>query len=234
MGVRKIQSHLRQMSDKMHAAKAARYVKTGKGEYGEGYQFLGIKVPDLRRYARQCSDLPLADITRLMRSRYHEERLFAVFLLVQLFQRSDEEQRDIIYQTYLVNTHYFNGWDLVDSSAYHIVGPHLENKKRSQLVALAKSDCLWERRISIIATLHFIRLKQYADTLKLARILLKDEQDLIHKAVGWMLREVGIRDLATEVEFLDKHYADMPRTMLRYAIEKFDPEQRRAYLSGSR
>jgi 3-methyladenine DNA glycosylase AlkD len=227
-----IQKQLRALASPETAAILQGFFKTGKGQYGEGDVFLGIKVPVLRALANQHRDAGLDTIARLLESRYHEERLCALLLLMQLFQRADEAGRQAVFDLYLGNTQRINNWDLVDISAPHIVGRHLENRPRKVLHSLARSSLLWERRIAIIATFHFIRLNDFTDTLRIAGLLLHDEHDLMHKAVGWMLREVGKRDLAAEKGFLLRHYHSMPRTMLRYAIERFPEPVRRSYLDG--
>lgn len=216
------------------AASSARFFKTGPGQYGEGDTFIGVRVPDLRKLARECRALPLNEIELLLHSPIHEERLFALLVLVLSVGKCDDDHRKAVYDLYLGNTQYVNNWDLVDSSAPAIVGGYLRDKPRSPLVRLAKSASLWERRIAIIATQHFMRLDEFDDTLTISHLLLGDKEDLIHKAAGWMLREVGERDEAALVAFLDEHAAAMPRTMLRYAIEKFTPEKRRAYLDAGR
>lgn len=230
MALSKPQTELRKLADPAIAKHALRFFKTGKGEYGEGDKFIGVRVPTIRAIAKQHRDLPLKSKLAILKSPYHEERLLALIMLVDQFQRGDAQIRKDIYKHYLANTQYINGWDLVDSSAHQIVGGHLLERKRSKLDTLSKSKMLWERRIAIIATYHFIKHDQYDDTLRLAHNLLHDKEDLIHKAVGWMLREVGNRNKSIEVAFLDKHYRSMPRTMLRYAIEKFDEKQRQHYL----
>ena len=212
------------------AAQSQRFFKTGPGEYGEGEVFIGIRVPDLRALARRCRAMPLPEVAKVLRSPLHEARLCALLILVEQYRRGDETDRAAIYALYLDSTAHINNWDLVDSSAYFIVGPHLERRDRSPLYTLARSASLWERRIAIIATLHFIRGGDFADTLALAALLLRDREDLIHKATGWMLREVGSRDLEAETRFLDQHAAELPRTMLRYAIEKLPPPLRQRYL----
>jgi 3-methyladenine DNA glycosylase AlkD len=174
----------------------------------------------------------LAEINRLLKSSYHEERLCALLILVTKYQRADEAEREAIYRLYLKNTRYINNWDLVDSSAHHIVGAHLEAEDKQILFDLAASRDLWKRRIAIMSTLYFIRQHEFQVTLDLAEILLNDKQDLIHKAVGWMLREVGNRDGKVERVFLKQHYRVMPRTMLRYAIEKFPSHERQRYLKS--
>jgi len=221
---------LRKLADAKVAKSAQRFIKTAKGEYGEGDRFIGVRVPTIRAIARQHRDLGVKTVMPILRSPYHEERLLALIMLVHLFDKGSDVQRGEIYKNYLANTQYINGWDLVDSSAHQIVGAYLLNKKRSKLDTLSKSKLLWDRRISIIATYHFIKRDQFDDTLRLAENLINDDEDLMHKAVGWMLREVGNRDRAVEMSFLDKHHKSMPRTMLRYAIEKFDKQQRQHYL----
>ncbi|MCU7905536.1 MAG: DNA alkylation repair protein [Candidatus Thiodiazotropha sp. (ex Epidulcina cf. delphinae)] len=220
------------LADPSIASHSQRFFKTGKGEYGEGDRFLGIRVPILRQQAKRHQEMPLAEIRRLLKSRFHEERLCALLLLVRKFARGDEKERRAIYQLYMDSTRYINNWDLVDSSAYHIVGVYLADKERHPLYELAVASNLWERRIAIMSTLHFIKNHQFGDTLKLSRQLLDDNQDLIHKSVGWMLREIGNRDRSVTQDFLNKHYKRMPRTMLRYAIEKFPETLRKEYLAG--
>lgn len=209
-----------------------KFFRTGPGGYGEGDVFLGIKVPPLRRIARDFRGLPLTECDRLLASAYHEARLVALFILVDAFKRGEPAMQEAIYRLYLSRTDRINGWDLVDSSAAAIVGGYLLDRDRSILCELARSSSLWERRIAIIATHAFIRKGDFADTLRVADILLEDAHDLIHKAVGWMLREVGKRDREVEEGFLRPRYQRMPRTMLRYAIEKFPDALRLAYLRG--
>ncbi|MBZ0167381.1 MAG: DNA alkylation repair protein [Candidatus Omnitrophica bacterium] len=208
-----------------------RFFKTGPGEYAEGDLFLGVSVPDQRRLAKKYRHLPWTETVTLLKSHYHEERLLALFILIHKFEDGDVLDRGRIYRLYLHHTRYINNWDLVDSSAHKIVGTYLQDQDRKILEKLAHSDNLWERRISIIATFHFIKQGDFGDSLKLAEILLQDPHDLIHKAVGWMLREIGNRDIKTERAFLDRHAARMPRTMLRYAIEKFPQPLRQKYLA---
>jgi len=224
------QKALRKLADPSVAKASQRFIKTGKGEYGEGDKFIGVRVPTIRAIAKQHRELSVKAVMPILHSPFHEERLLALIMLVHLFDKGSDAKRSEVYKNYLANTQYINGWDLVDSSAHQIVGGHLLDKKRSKLDTLSNSKMLWERRISIIATYHFIKHDQFDDTLRLAENLLDDEEDLMHKAVGWMLREVGNRDRAVETRFLDKHYKTMPRTMLRYAIEKFDEQQRQHYL----
>jgi 3-methyladenine DNA glycosylase AlkD len=208
------------------------FFKTGKGEYGEGDVFAGLKVPTQRKVAREFKDLSLADLKELLHSKIHEERLISLLILVNNYERGDEKEKKSIYTFYIKNRMGINNWDLVDLSAPKIVGKYLFDKDKSILFKFASSKNLWERRIAILSTYEFIRNHQYDTTLKIAKILLEDEHDLIHKAVGWMLREIGKKDLKVEEIFLKKHYKKMPRTMLRYAIEKFPEIKRKKYLQG--
>ena len=225
-----ISRELRKHGDTAIAQHSQRFFKTGKGEYGVGDRFLGIRVPMLRQYVRTFRDTPGDEIIRLLASRYHEERLLALLLMVDQYRRGSVSERGWIYRQYLANTRYINNWDLVDSTADKVVGAHLERRSRKPLYVLSKSTSLWERRIAIMATFHFIRMNDFDDTLALCELLLDDDEDLIHKAGGWMLREIGKRDINAEKAFLDRHYASMPRTMLRYAIERFPEADRRVYL----
>ena len=209
-----------------------RFFKTGNGKYGEGDEFLGIKVPVSRKIAKQFTNLSLEEIQELLNSSIHEERLIALFILTEQFRKADAARKKIIYNFYLKNTKRVNNWDLVDLSAEKIIGAYLLDKGTKILFKLARSRNLWERRIAIMSTFHFIKNGLYDTTLEISNILLDDEHDLIHKAVGWMLREVGNRKLVVEEKYLKKHYISMPRTMLRYAIEKFPEEKRQAYLKG--
>ncbi|MCP4625858.1 MAG: DNA alkylation repair protein [bacterium] len=228
-----ITKRLLALGDKEHAAVSQRFFKTGPGEYGEGDVFIGIKVPVLRRLAKEYLDLSLKDIKTILRSKYHEQRLLSLLIMVDQFAKGNQKKKKSIYQLYLKNTEFINNWDLVDTSAHYIVGPYLIDKIRAPLYQLAQSDSLWERRIAIMSTFHYVKNDDFTDTLKIARILLYDQQDLIHKAVGWMLREIGKRQLKEEEAFLKKHYLKMPRTMLRYAIEKFPEPKRQRYLKGT-
>ncbi|MEI6728592.1 MAG: DNA alkylation repair protein [bacterium] len=209
------------------------FFKTGKGEYAEGDKFIGVVVPDQRSVARKhFKQASLDDVQKLLDSPIHEHRLTGLIILTYKFEKGDNAERKLIYDFYLKNTRAINNWDLVDCSAHKIVGQHLIDKDRSILYKLAHSKNLWEQRIAIVSTFAFIRLKDFEDCLNLAEIFLTHEHDLIHKAVGWMLREVGKKDEFVLVSFLNPNYKKMPRTMLRYAIEKF-PEQRRIlYLKG--
>lgn len=228
-----VHSALSDQANPKHAVILQRFFKTGPGDYGEGDIFLGIKVPVLRTIARTHRMLPIDDTVALLASPLHEERLLALMILIDQYERAPDETKSRIFDRYLSNTSRINNWDLVDLSAPHIVGQHLLDKDRRMLRKLARSGNLWERRIAIIATHRFIRNDQFQDTLDIAEILLNDKHDLIHKAVGWMLREIGKRDHACEEAFLRKHYAVMPRTMLRYAIERFPEKLRSAFLHGT-
>ena len=206
------------------------FFRTGPGQYGEGDVFIGVRVPEVRAVCRECRDAPLAAVLALLESRIHEERLLALLLLVHAFERGDDTTRRRIFDAYLAHTAFINNWDLVDLSAYAIVGGYLASRSRAPLARLARSHSLWERRIAIVSTFHFIRRGDLAETLRIADLLLNDPHDLIHKAVGWMLREAGKRDGAALRTFLDARHQRMPRTMLRYAIERFDEPERQRYL----
>ena len=228
-----IVDRLKTMGDPERARVSQRFFKTAPGEYGAGDVFVGLTVPELRKLAKEFQALPLSEVTRLLHSPLHEARLLALFILVRAYARGDEVRRERMYTLYLQNTRFINNWDLVDASAEHIAGAYLKDRDRAALRSLAVSGLLWERRISVMATFHFIKRGEFAETLRIAEQLLRDPEDLIHKAVGWMLREVGKRDLATEEAFLKRHYRCMPRTMLRYAIEKFPEAVRQGYLRGT-
>jgi 3-methyladenine DNA glycosylase AlkD len=208
------------------------FFKTGKGEYGEGDIFAGLKVPVQRKIAKDFRDLSKTEIKQLLASPVHEERLISLFILVEQYEKGSEKEKEKIFKFYLKNRKGINNWDLVDLSAPKIVGKYLLEKDKSILVKFASSKNLWERRIAILSTYEFIRNNNFKPTLEIAEILLNDEHDLIHKAVGWMLREVGKKDLQTEEKFLRKYYKTMPRTMLRYSIEKFPESKRKKYLQG--
>lgn len=212
------------------------FFKTGPGEYGEGDEFIGVIVPDQRKVSRQFKELELGEVQKLLDSKVHEHRLTALFIMTLLFEKADDTTREKIYHLYLKNVikGNVNNWDLVDSSAHKIVGAYLLNRDREKLYELVDSGKLWEQRVAIIATAWFINKDQFGDTLLISEKLLGHDHDLIHKAVGWMLREVGKRDAVVEQDFLDKHYEQMPRTMLRYAIEKFPESTRQQYLKGTR
>ena len=209
-----------------------RFFKTGPGEYGEGDIFIGVKVPDLRKTAKKYQKITLNETKELLNSKIHEERLVSTLILIQKFNNASLKEKGELVKYYLDNTQKINNWDLVDLSAPQIIGEYLKDKQdRTILYKLAESNNLWDRRISIITTLTFIRNNQFSDTIKISQTLLNDKHDLIQKAVGWMLREVGKRDIATEERFLRKHSQKMPRTMLRYAIENFSSDKRLTYLN---
>ena len=229
----KIRKELDSLKNKKDAQILQRFFKTGEGEYGEGDVFLGIRVPVQRQVLKKYLDMDLKDIEFLLRTKIHEYRLIALLILVKKFEEGNEQIKKKIFNLYLKNTKYINNWDLVDLSAPHIVGAYLLDKPRNILYKLVKSQSLWERRIAILATFAFIKNNETKDTLKIAQILLKDEHDLIHKAVGWMLRELGKRvSQDIEEKFLKRYYKAMPRTMLRYAIERFEESKRKKYLNG--
>ena len=215
------------------AKNSLRFFRTGPGEYGEGDKFLGLTVPEIRAIARRYRTLDHDAVVELLQSPWHEERLVALVLLVDAYKRGNKSERDRIYRAYLANTNRVNNWDLVDSSAGAIVGGHLDATQISLLERLARSKDLWERRIAIVATFHFIKQNEFAPTLRIAEMLLGDSHDLIHKAVGWMLREVGKKDRKALDMFLSKHYRTMPRTALRYAIERHPEAIRKRYLDGT-
>lgn len=221
------------MSDPADAIHLQRFFKTGPGEYGAGDKFLGLRVPALRRLVREYRGLADAHALEMLASPWHEERLLALMLMVESYGRGDSSRRDAVHNGYLAHTRYINNWDLVDASAEHIVGRHLDPRKIGLLEQLARSKDLWERRIAIVSTYYFIKRNEFGPTLKIAGLLLRDSHDLIHKAVGWMLREVGKRDRPAEDAFLKKHYRQMPRTMLRYAIERHPEKVRKQYLAGT-
>src|SRR5205823_3553294 len=209
-----IRAELRELADPVRATHSLRFFKTGPGQYGEGDKFLGLTVPEMRTLARKYRALNVEAALELLASPWHEERLVALLLLVQGHKRGDERRRQKIHRAYLANARWVNNWDLVDLSAEHVVGPHVNAEELALLEKLARSRNIWERRIAIVSTFHFIRRDEFRPTLKIAATLLGDSHDLIHKAVGWMLREVGKRDRKTLDAFLKKHYRTMPRTML--------------------
>jgi 3-methyladenine DNA glycosylase AlkD len=233
MTARSIQAHLRSLSSPEAAAAAARYCKTGPGEYAEGDIFLGLRAAVMHDLAKHYQALAFDEIPLLLKSPAHEDRMLALLILVRCVAKTDEVTRKRVYKLYLAHTRYVNNWDLVDASAREIVGGYLFEKARDPLYRLAASPSLWERRISIVATHYFIRQNDFADTLLIAERLIADREDLIHKAVGWMLREVGKRNEPTLEAFLRRHGRVMPRTSLRYAIERFPADVRRGYLDGS-
>lgn len=229
--LREVRAEVASVADQKRAEGAARFFKTGPGEYGEGDKFLGITVPALRKIARGARDLSLDDLLKLLHSTWHEERLLALMVMVEQHARGAERDRAALHRAYLANTKRINNWDLVDASAGEVVGHHVAEKGTRFLERLAKSSDLWERRIAMIATFYCIKQNEFAPTLLIAEQLLDDDHDLIHKAVGWMLREVGKRDVAVLRRFLDLHAAAMPRTALRYSIERFTSADRQRYMA---
>ena len=232
MTAKQLSEIFRDLADPVIAEHSQRFFKTGVGEYGEGDRFLGIRVPVIRTKVKAFRHLSLEEIAKLLASPFHEERLFALLLMVEQYSSSDSAAKDAIVQLYLTNTECVNNWDLVDSSAHYILGAHLEHRDRKLLYRLAKSSVLWERRIAIMSCFYFIRKHQFEDALAISELLIDDREDLIHKAVGWMLRELGKRDVVLEKQFLVRLYRRMPRTMLRYAIEKFPESERQRFLKG--
>ena len=232
MLLKRLRAILKKQANLEQAKVYLRFFKTGKGEYGEGDEFLGIKVPVSRKIAKQFKDLSLSEIQELLYSKMHEERLIALFILTEQYSKGDEEKKKVIYDFYLKNLKRVNNWDLVDLSAEKIIGAYLLEKDKQILFKFTRSKNLWKRRIAIMSTFHFIKNGLYDTTFEIADVLLKDEHDLIHKAVGWMLREIGNRDVKIEEAFLKRQYKNLPRTMLRYAIEKFPEKKRQAYLKG--
>ncbi len=221
-----IREELRRLAEPDRVPDLQRFFKTGPGEYGDGDVFIGVRVPACRQVVRANRGLPLAACLELLESEVHEERLVALLLMVQLYADSPED-REAVYGAYLANTAQIDNWDLVDASSRDIVGAHLLERSREPLYRLASSRDLWERRIAIVSTSAFIRVGDLDDTFGITEALLGDDHDLLHKACGWMLREAGKRDPARLTRFIETHAAVMPRTMLRYAIERFDPAERR-------
>lgn len=234
---RRVVKKLQALGNRDIAAHSLRFFKTGKGQYGEGDRFLGIRVPAIRKCVREYRTMSLEDTLELLKSPFHEARLLALLILVAKFSAANQSgsaDHEAVYRSYLGHTKYINNWDLVDCSAEHIVGAHLFYRDRQPIYRLAGSKSMWERRIGVISTFYFIKREDFSDTLAVAELLLRDKEDLIHKAAGWMLREVGKRNRSAEESFLAKHYRKMPRTMLRYAIEKFPERERLAYLNGTK
>ncbi len=227
-----LKKELDSLADQEKAQNYQRFFKMEKGEYGEGDIFIGVTVPVQRKMAKKYSNLSIPKIQELIKSKIHEHRLIALFILIDKYKKANEHEKENIFNLYLENTKHINNWDLVDSSAHYIIGDFLFEKDKKVLYELANSKNLWEKRIAIISTFHFIKKEEFEDALAISEILLEDKHDLIHKAVGWMLREIRNRDLETQEKFLKFHYKKMPRTMLRYAIEKFEEEKRKSYLTG--
>jgi 3-methyladenine DNA glycosylase AlkD len=226
-----VRRRLREVGDPKDAIFLQRFFKTGPGQYGEGDQFLGIRVPMTRTLSREFAALSIGDTEKLLHDKWHEARMLALLLLVNRYERGHASEKAAVFRAYLANTSRINNWDLVDLSAPNIVGAHLEMRSRAPLDKLAKSNNLWERRIAIVATYWFIRRGDFDDTRRIATTLLGDSHDLIHKAVGWMLREVGKRDERVLDAFLEQHAGDMPRTALRYSIERMSPAKRKRYMA---
>lgn len=221
-----------------YAQQAQRFFKTGKGEYGEGDLFLGVRMPKIREIAKEYKDLELVEIDLLVKSKWHEERILGLIILVNQYTKYKKNEKTItnatqIYNYYLTIFEYVNNWDLVDSSCHKIIGPELLTSSKQVLHKWAKSNHLWTRRIAMMTTFYFIKRGQYIDALILAKTLLHDKEDLIQKVVGWMLREIGNMDKSVEDEFLKKYHQKMPRTMLRYAIEKYPKYERKKILEGT-
>jgi len=231
--LKQAKKELRTYASQEKARILQRFFKTGPGEYGEGDVFLGVKVPQIRKTAARNRQLNVHDTSQLLRSPIHEERLLALLILILQYRKADSTQQKKIYNLYLRCRRHINNWDLIDLSAEHIVGHYLRDKSKKPLYDLARSRNLWERRIAILSTFRYIKESNFDCTLRIIKILLNDKEDLIRKAAGWMLREIGKRDQSTEEAFLQQHYQRMPRTMLRYAIERFPEKRRQAYLKGS-
>jgi 3-methyladenine DNA glycosylase AlkD len=231
-GIRALQRELKAAGNAEHAEALAWFFKTGKGQYGEGDRFLGIKVPALRKIAHRYLHLSLRNLDRMLASPVHEFRFVALEILVGQYERAQDAGKDAIFAFYLSQTSRINNWDLVDTSAPYLVGEHLVNRSRNLLRELARSESIWERRIAIVSTFAFIRRGQTRETFRIAELLLRDKHDLIHKALGWALRETGKVSSEGLKQFLREHYAAMPRTTLRYAIERFPPVERKQILAG--
>lgn len=233
MNAEKIKEELFSIAEPGKKEILSRFFKTGKGEYGEGDLFIGVTVPQQRQLVKKYKQISLDEIEKLLYDNYHECRLTGLFFLVELFTKTkNEQEKELFFQFYLKNLEAVNNWDLVDLTAPKIIGAHLLNKDRTYLYELGNSSNLWKQRIAIVSTYHFIKENDFNDTFQISDILLEHPHDLIQKAVGWMLREVGKRNYEAEREFLVERYKKMPRTMLRYAIEKFDEEVRMAFLKG--
>ncbi len=232
MTANQIKSELKKLSSSEKADSSAWFFKTGKGQYGYGDKFIGVTVPQQRKVAKKFNDLNLEEIKLLLDSQIHEHRLTGLIILCNKYNKSEDKTREEIFNFYLKNLSRVNNWDLVDTSAPYIIGNYLLNKDKRILYKLAKSNDLWEKRISIVSTAFFISNNQFDDTLKISELLLKDEHDLIHKAVGWMLREVGKRDISKLYSFLDKHASYMPRTMLRYSLERVPLSKKTKYMQA--
>ncbi len=225
-------SELRKMSNPKKIKIYKNFHKTSDGDYASGEEFLGLTVPQLRVLAKKYHNISLREVKELLGSNIHEEKYLAALILIYKYENYQTEEKVQIVKFCLNNTKKFSGWDLVDSIAPSILGPWLIDKDKKILIRLAKSNDLWERRIAIVSTYYFIKNNQFNDTLKISEMLMNDNHDLIHKACGWMLREIGKRDKKVLEKFLNKNYKKMPRTMLRYAIERFPERKRKMYLNG--
>jgi 3-methyladenine DNA glycosylase AlkD len=233
MTLNELKKEIKKNANPQKAELLQRFFKTGPGQYGEGDIFLGIMVPVQRSIVKKFKELSIKDVKELLNSRIHEERLIALLILVEQYKKGDEKEKEDIFTFYHLHRKWINNWDLVDLTAHIISGSYLMDKDKTILYKLAESKNIWDRRIAVLSTFHFIKNNVFNDALCIAEILLNDKHDLIQKAVGWMLREIGKRDINTEEGFLEKNYKDMPRTMLRYAIEKFPEKKRLAYLKGT-
>lgn len=229
MNYLQISSELKKLAPE--SSNASKFFKTTPGSYAEHDIFIGVAVPKIRDFAKNLTKLPLPELKNLLSSKINEERLLSLIILVNQYDKANLKEKEEFFQFYLANMSQINNWNLVDSSAHLIIGRYLFDKNKDLLITLANSKILWERRIAILATWHFIKNNQFEWTIKLSTILLNDKHDLMHKAVGWMLREMGKKDIDSLKDFLEKHIHKMPRTMLRYAIEKFSIEERKAYLN---
>ena len=230
----KAREEIRALANKKIAQHSLRFFKTDKGEYGHGDLFLGVRAPQIRLIAKKHIDISITDMKTLIQSKYHEERFLGLIIIVNKYAKTkDKKNRNQLYKIYVSSFKYINNWNLVDVTCPHVTGKHLIDKDRTILYKWAKSEDLWTKRIAMVSTFSFIRKNDLEDTFKIAEILLQDKHDLIHKAVGWMLREAGKRDIKKEEAFLKKHYKTMPRTMLRYSIEKFPETKRQKYLKGT-
>jgi len=232
MSVHAIRQQLKKLSNDKKAIFYQRFFKTAPGEYSHGDQFIGVTVPHLRALSKQFKELPRTETLKILTSPIHEERLLALFILVLQYQRGDDKQKKSVYDFYVKKRKYVNNWDLVDTTCHKIIGAHLHTREKDLLYKLAKSRSLWDKRIAMMSTYYFIKREHYEDALNIAELLKDDSHDLIHKVVGWMLREIGKKDLSIEETFLKKYYKTMPRTMLRYAIEHFPETLRKKYLLG--
>ncbi|MBT5338599.1 DNA alkylation repair protein [Candidatus Falkowbacteria bacterium] len=232
MTISQLKKQIRQFGTIERAKASLWFFKTGKGDYGEGDKFLGLKMGEQRVLAKKFVDLELNELAPLLKSEWHEERMIALIILTYKYPKADDKEKKKIYEFYIKHRKAVNNWDLVDVTVPRVIGAYLVDKDRSILFKYANSKDLWEKRIAVLATFAFISRNDFKDSLKIAKILLNDKHDLIHKAVGWMLREIGKRDQAVEEKFLKQHYKKMPRTMLRYSIEKFDEPLRLKYLKG--